>query len=76
MVHVVAPTEFERWLAATRADLPALSRDVYAKLAGASRNVAPRAYGAVDPGLFEQIRIAAPPDRTMRARDAAAPQAD
>jgi cytochrome o ubiquinol oxidase subunit 2 len=76
MVHVVAPAEFERWLAATRADLPALSRDVYAKLAGASRNVAPRAYGAVDPGLFEQIRIAAPPDRTMRARGSAAPQAD
>jgi cytochrome o ubiquinol oxidase subunit 2 len=77
MVHAVAPAEFERWLADARAERPALSRDAYAELAGASHNVAPRAYGAVDSGLFEQvIRTAAPPDRSASPRRDAAVQAD
>jgi len=62
--HAVAPADFAAWVAKTRGQGPALDAAAYAGLAKQSVVKRPYDYGAVQPGLFDQIamqKIAAAP---------------
>jgi cytochrome o ubiquinol oxidase subunit II len=69
LVHAVAASEFETWLAHTREAGPTLNADAYSRLARAGGDTAVRTYRSVDRDLFE--RIVHPP-----AQLAAAPSMD
>jgi cytochrome o ubiquinol oxidase subunit 2 len=51
----VSPAAFAQWVAAARAEGPALDGAAYEQLAHQSARVAPFTYRAVAPGLFEAI---------------------
>ena len=54
-VQAMPPAQFARWIDTTRAAHKRLDAPEYLSLAKPSLNVAPYAYGVVEPGLFEAI---------------------
>ena len=66
--HAVAPADFATWVAKTKGQGPVLDAAAYAGLARQSTVKRPYDYGAVQPGLFDQIA-------TQRLAPAAGPQA-
>ncbi|HEY4446681.1 MAG TPA: ubiquinol oxidase subunit II [Steroidobacteraceae bacterium] len=55
VVHAVPVSDFQSWLAHTRAAATALDADAYAQLARTGSTTQSRTYGGVDPMLFEHI---------------------
>jgi cytochrome o ubiquinol oxidase subunit 2 len=55
LVRAVPASEFKTWLARTQEAGTPLDADAYRKLASAGGDTRARAYGGVDPMLFEQI---------------------
>jgi len=55
--HAVAPADFAAWVAKTKGQGPALDAAAYAGLAKQSVVKTPYDYGAVQPGLFDQIAM-------------------
>ena len=53
--HAVAPSDYAKWVAGTKAAGPTLDRAAYAELAKLSGDVTPVTYRAVDPTLFQAI---------------------
>jgi cytochrome o ubiquinol oxidase subunit 2 len=54
-VKAVPPADYAKWVADTKAGGRPLDRATYAALTAPSMNLAPAAYGAVEPGLFGAI---------------------
>jgi cytochrome o ubiquinol oxidase subunit 2 len=61
IVHAVDGSRFERWVAAARSDMPALSDAAYAQLARTGSNAPTATYGSVEPMLYEHILQTAAP---------------
>jgi cytochrome o ubiquinol oxidase subunit II len=55
VVHAVPVSDFQNWLARTRAAATALDADAYAQLARAASTMQSQTYSGVDPMLFEHI---------------------
>jgi cytochrome o ubiquinol oxidase subunit II len=55
LVHAVAASDFNLWLARTQSGSSRLDTQTYGELAQASGNAPLQTYGSVDPKLFEQI---------------------
>jgi cytochrome o ubiquinol oxidase subunit 2 len=55
VVHALSPSDFQAWLGHARSEGSALNADSYAQLARPGSNLAPQAYGSVEPKLFENI---------------------
>jgi cytochrome o ubiquinol oxidase subunit 2 len=70
LVHAVTASEFESWLAHTRAEGPTLDADAYSRLVPAGSGTVAGTYRSVDPGLFDRIvHPAAPLTAAPRAQD-------
>lgn len=54
--HGLSNSDFDKWVAAARADAGKLDRPTYLDLERASENVPVRHYGTVEAGLFKAIR--------------------
>lgn len=54
-VDAVAPTAFDQWVGATRAAGPVLDTATYARLAAQEATMAPLAFRAVQPGLYDSV---------------------
>jgi cytochrome o ubiquinol oxidase subunit 2 len=54
-MEAMAPADFDKWVAATKAEGKVLDANGYAALAQESKAVTPFSYRAVDPGLFDRI---------------------
>jgi cytochrome o ubiquinol oxidase subunit 2 len=67
IAHAVAPAQFNAWAAATKGHGPALDAAAYARLSQQGTVKQPFSYGAVQPGLFDQIA-------TQKIAPAAGPQ--
>jgi len=57
----IPPLAFDAWVAQVRRAGPVLDKAAYDRLASPSQNIAPYAYRAVDPGLFEAILMRSTP---------------
>jgi len=67
IAHAVAPPQFNAWVAATKGHGPTLDAAAYTRLSQQSTVKKPFSYGAVQPGLFNQIA-------TQKIAPAAGPQ--
>ena len=54
-VRALPPSQFEAWVAQTRAAGPALDSNAYNALAKPSANLPPSAFRSVEPGLFKKV---------------------
>jgi cytochrome o ubiquinol oxidase subunit 2 len=55
VVHAVPDSDFQSWLARTRAEATALDADAYTRLARTGSTTQSQSYSGVDPMLFEHI---------------------
>ena len=67
-VEAVAPEKFSQWVDATHNVGLELNATTYAALASPSASVAPFTYRAVEPGLFDRIRVSEQSDDAMCRR--------
>jgi cytochrome o ubiquinol oxidase subunit 2 len=55
LVRALPASEFEIWLAHTRAEAPALNAEAYVQLLRTDGNTTSQTYSGIDPNLFERI---------------------